>query len=833
MPYFTANEKSAEWNTSQFPRNNWWERVKNRFQKNIIGQYVTAVFRERIYQPWIVRSFVPSIYTFNLHEESGKFLGKYMRVAKGGTGQKLPTEFIPVEYTFGKSKETALLHDMQERAQGLRDRIAALQSGAASRTGTFLGWNSTNRGDAFKSLDQLQKERLQLIAFIQTYRTHSTAYKARREYYKKGEERGEALGTPDYRTLGEEPELPDLPEAKETEEFEGKRSTKMKRAEFKELKKKGKTMVHFKGRWYALAIGEGTVTQLYQEVIDEAHPVKKFLTDLRDWRAYNRNTTHALPPKALWKFHFNLLQNRFRKGETPKQNYATTMANTQKVLGDEAGRTFLYKIYSESTIKRLRKFGVNYITGKALAEAMKDYSGEFGGTQQKRNIPGYKSDKRYALDSLGPRELTAVHGMAINHSMPGSRFRSGGPKPLSPARWQELNQRETEILQLQASGQSVNDVELRLIQNSFKENKDLVGYATLSSLKIDDMSRVQPWAELAIREDGALTLTESRITNKGDIEMHMKPGWKPFTIQRWDIPTVLAEGHTVMEYLPSYKPFVKMIVDMGKAQDTTMGQLLMEQRQPLKGMIMQYTHDGSLDDGSDMAIKLAAAMGLGPKYANHFYTVLHEQADRWDGAKFDHLRRQVGDFLFTLDETCRAFYFGSASDTEQRMDYRPMLQEERGKFIMKFVNDQYFIDFLYSYEENHKAAQDERLKGRMSKSADESTKHYAAADKREEAAENSMTKMTQKIQMLLGDDISTATHSIEHGFGEIGPPSKRVQKIATWFASQSELLKTFFVKHEMKKVLGSGGSLFTPEWLTEDLSTQNKRMTSAQAANAV
>ena len=811
MPTFNYRPGSAEWETPRMPANNWWRKTSNSFSSNFVGQYVTAKFREWVYQPLFL-SFVPGVKTYKVDEKAAAgTLGKYMRVR--WRGQDWEKEFVPTIALGGQAYEKKLITDMKSRLKKLEQLGATIDARSRNAQGqttkrTFKQIAGDFTDDYLTTNKKLLREREELKAFLRTYATNKKTIRQIRRYEKLARKKGKPFGEVSFAEIGKlSPKLPENPNTKITSDSSA--SAKMAQALLKEYHKQDlnekdqKRLQHyrsgelnsirFKGRHYAFSMGEGTTPQLFQEVISD-HSVRRLAADIYNWRTYKDTGGRAMPHPDLWKFHFNLGINRYIKGESDKDWWDRTYANTSKMLGDPAGRTLMRKFYDEGVLKRFNVLGINGVTGECLAKAMAEYSGNL--TRVER-LPGFKSKTHYSLEQLNTRQITALHNHLIGSGLIGAKFKK--PGPISPNRMQELlGQLDT----LRRQFPDGNNWKINMIEDSLKDQQDYLEFANVASIDASEqIKKIKPWTSLLINEDGALGLTTTEVTEEGHIMPHLPFGTKPFyTVPHWDWPTITPEGLTTMEYLRAYRPFVEKIVRLGKTLDTSAGELFYQHRQILKGMIQQYTHDGSIDDGSDIAMKLAMILGLKPEEATSMHLVIHEHQERWDGSKLDHLRNQMRDMGYTLDETMRSFYFGSGSETENYPQKRYKGYADRTKFIRKTIMNQSFANIINDYNQTLQAAHNQVKLAQSETDPDKVAKYMVNAEKIREDAAKIRKKFTEYAQLTLKDDLAIAVEKSEE-------PNKRIEKVVEWLLGHSEIMTTYFMKHSVAHAAGPAGGV--------------------------
>lgn len=825
-----------------------WERVKDAFQGTFWGGWVTAQWRETIHWLWY-NSFTRGVYTRSMTRDSAEKVGRafhvpfrdrrrstwFIPMGEGlAPGQaddpdsiigKMEAEIAGLPANSPKSLELKHFIDTYREHRRKYDEFRRIQQLAERRgrggTADYGGMTAEqvreqlatenpgfNESPTDLTLSSLSPgERLALIhhrldlAHLEINATNVAAgmallVTANPKYAALTALEKEAIFRRRMEEVGELklPTLPELPSPN------SKQYIKYRKGETSDPRNTS-NMVKFGGKWYVLATGLGTTATLFEQVGYASGPrgwwarAKGAFRTVRDWREWNRADSHVYPPETMKDFHFNLLENRWKRGQSQQENFDLTLANLQKMMTDPANQSFNYKMLSEVLVKRWRHHKVTHITGRFLAQAMSRYSSEpVEGLVPPEHVPGYESDKRISMNTLGVDEILAVTRVMVESGLPGSMFKTKGMHGLEPYEIGEMNDREAELAK-EPPTQSQED-ELKLIRQSKEEGVNwwVISREASSRVARDMKGKIKPWCEFLVNADGTLDTVKVEFTKEGKSRVFMPLGASPYEVHRWNIPTISANALRVFNYFWRFRPYLEKMTAKGKAQDTSGYQFLLEERQGIKQDLARSLHEGSADSAEEMAIKLAAGLNLDPERTAEYYLVLHELMERWDGTKFDHLRRQINKLLINLDDEIKSFYFGSGVDTEKQMSERRHAYERRGNFLFRLSSD---ISLMRKARLVHK------LENQAIAKAEEGDAE--GVKKFEELAKATKTDLEDKIFKQYGSEIAVTTHTIERA-------DRRIQNVAGWLVNHNEALTTFFITpHEVAQV-GGGEALADAKW---------------------
>jgi|GEM_PF-3733583 len=870
-PEFTFDPKSQNWDKAVKPANTWFRRFSSKAARNPLGAFVQTKWREWVIQR-LERTFRQPVKAFRLTEESGRHWGDFISVPdeggifgiKGGLGKSSKRLFVPTA-VFGEAYERDLIQKMKEHQAELKSII---RHRASASPGTTPG-KLARLKYAASTVKSLVDEHEQIEQFLLSLKAQKDAIHALAEEDEAATEAGREKGdVATFATRYDEEGNP-IKEAKAAPlpkpDFKHDRKgpaderrfgqaglamadgTALTEDKYREIVAKeinGRTLsdhekellskarnamnrntLHFKGRHYAMKMDEGTVMGLFQEVVDNHGPTT-YLKNLYNWRLYKNTGGMAMPTKGWWQFHFNLGHNAPRWGESDLEWFSRTRSNFSKFISDGEGRSLMREMHIEYTGKRLATMGVFSVSKDVLAAAVQEYGGLDEQTVEERRLA--VRDEVSVLE-LGVRQINAVFNYLIGQSMIGNRFRIPS---LSPERKTELiNKRDEMLKQLEERKTdpsiTVDEDLLGAINESLNTEQDILAKVQWATMDAQNWKKeIQNWTKLFISGAGKLEHAKMKIKD-GKISQLLPFGGRIAVVPHNQWPTFTTEGDKVMEYLRQYDPFMNRVVQLGKELDTSAGGLVYQHRQVIKGMMSQYLHDGSVDDGSDIPLKFAIALRLmDPEMMTRFYVNLHEVMGRrrWAGSELDHLRAQVAELSFSIDSVVRKFYASGGSDTEQNIVDRTKMMNRRKDFIKKLILDPEIAGDIGRYNSMLHDAAVEMEKARRTPKAEDADKFREQAFKMEKRARMLKKRIAGDFDRQFGPEIAAAVHNVDISRaadmiaedGEVkNQVSRRCQNITDWLIGHSEIFGVLIMPHSVAQSSGQGSVALANEYMNE------------------
>lgn len=458
--------------------------------------------------------------------------------------------------------------------------------------------------------------------------------------------------------------------------------------------------VRLNGRYYWAGVGDGGTFGLFEEVPDAKIWHAFSPKHVYYWREYWKNNSHVLPPSSLHDWHSTLGMNRLKPGQTAEKNFELMLANLQNTLTGPTGITMWHAFLNESLSKRVWNHEIGKITGRLLAAAVNMNAFDVGESSiLSESVAGYIKPESNALSidpggvfnfsSLGPGDQLAVLRYLIAEGLPSSQFEVG--KGLTPARRNELKRMYD----------SEKDAKMKqVIDSSLKQDFDWVLMWQRTAKRAQSYSEiVQNLPKIIVEKDGVADVAQLQFDAHGRIVTHMPAGAKPFMVPRWDIPTIGPQALRLLYYLPRYKPFLTMLADTMKREDMSLFEALTEKRQWIKGYMGGMLHEGIVDDPADLAAKASLVFGLNPKKANDIFLTIHAFSPKGDdGSRWDEMRRQLGQFLDTIDDTVKLEYC-SPVDIDFDKKQQILAFERRGKLLMRLGSNRSLMQRMLIAEE--------------------------------------------------------------------------------------------------------------------------------------
>jgi hypothetical protein len=506
---------------------------------------------------------------------------------------------------------------------------------------------------------------------------------------------------------------------------------------------KDDNLLRVNGKTYKLGIGAGGTMGVFV-MQDTPKWWERFsLKKIREQRELDDSTYFIKPPRILRKFHFNYGENFQLKNMTEQQAYNTTRSNLSKVLGDSAALSMLEQVANEGQLKRfwhhLLPHSDVVVSGRLLSEAIKYNAGEYG-----RNAYGeppndeYTANAKVKVNELAYGEQIAIVRYMISNGLPHAQFQMG--RRTDPVRYQEYDQKlaadkvkvflesnpglanrrnPAAIADAIRTIAGLNDIAERQdfdsivqevinnpepmsedakknIQRSMSTDVDWQGAAEnvfkQRAMYAPEYTRQMP--RLVVNSDGTLDTGEIVTSEDGTQKVKMKTGARPFTIPRWNIPTIAPIAETYFVRLIKNDEFLDFITDMGKRMDVTLEQLFTIARQPIKGWIMNAYHKGIIDAHEDLAVKFGGATSLTPEESTAISLQIHEITTHMDGERLDHMRRAMGDMLRNMDDDVKVQYFASENIDEENRRYQTAWQT-RGRFLYSLASQKNIISLMH------------------------------------------------------------------------------------------------------------------------------------------